>query len=218
MRTVVLNIYLYSSSAAISSFFRRKVIPPSLALNMHTGRGSKSFVGFKNFKRSRVWRTINDGNRNKIDSETPKLKPLKLREVAVDWRAPLPPMQNQNFKSQGLIWSDIIYVCNLLGEAPMLRIVSYYDKGDFSTCPVAGCSGILPCESKEGLCVQQHKRSSLRAPRLKTSQDLVAFDDGSVVFVTELDLNGYDSILVSKAVGTEIWADLSVVYRVGVVG
>ncbi|TXG51190.1 hypothetical protein EZV62_023714 [Acer yangbiense] len=58
----------------------------------------------------------------------------------------------------------------------------------------------------------------LRAPRSKTSQDLVAFDDGSVVFVTESDLNGYDSSLVSKAVGTEIWADLSVVYRVGVAG
>lgn len=58
----------------------------------------------------------------------------------------------------------------------------------------------------------------LRAPRSKTNQDLVAFDDGSVVFVTESDLKGYDSSLVPNAVGTEIWADLSVVYRVGVAG
>ncbi|KAK9203438.1 hypothetical protein WN943_013692 [Citrus x changshan-huyou] len=58
----------------------------------------------------------------------------------------------------------------------------------------------------------------LRAPRSTTSQELVAFDDSSVVIVTESDLDGYDSSLISTDDGGEIWADLSVVYRVRVAG
>ncbi|KDP39912.1 hypothetical protein JCGZ_03443 [Jatropha curcas] len=58
----------------------------------------------------------------------------------------------------------------------------------------------------------------LRTPRPAHSQDAVAFDDGSVVLVTEEDLDGYDPNLESGAVRREIWADLSVVYRVRVAG
>lgn len=52
------------------------------------------------------------------------------------------------------------------------------------------------------------------------SKDLVTFDDGSVVVVTESDLEGYeyDPSIQSGAVSSEIWADLSVVYRVRVAG
>lgn len=46
-----------------------------------------------------------------------------------------------------------------------------------------------------------------------TSLELVTFDDGSVVLVTESDLEGYDPTL-----GREIWANVSLVYRVRVVG
>lgn len=52
----------------------------------------------------------------------------------------------------------------------------------------------------------------------KYTQNLLAFDEGSVVVVTEADLDGYDPSLESTAVGSEIWADLSMVYRVRVVG
>ncbi|XP_048435886.1 phosphatidylglycerophosphate phosphatase PTPMT1 [Pyrus x bretschneideri] len=51
-----------------------------------------------------------------------------------------------------------------------------------------------------------------------SSHNLVAFDEGSVVVVTESDLEGYDANFQSGAVGSEIWADLSVVYRVRVAG
>ncbi|XP_015896648.3 phosphatidylglycerophosphate phosphatase PTPMT1 [Ziziphus jujuba] len=57
-----------------------------------------------------------------------------------------------------------------------------------------------------------------RAPGLAASRDLVPFDDGSVVVVTKSDLEGYDPSLESTDEGTEIWADLSVVYRVRVAG
>ncbi|XP_022758372.1 putative dual specificity protein phosphatase DSP8 isoform X2 [Durio zibethinus] len=53
---------------------------------------------------------------------------------------------------------------------------------------------------------------------LAPSRDLVAFDDGSVVVVTEADLDGYDRSLESVAMRSTIWADLSVVYRVRVAG
>ena len=58
----------------------------------------------------------------------------------------------------------------------------------------------------------------LKAPRSSASQDLVAFDDGSVVVITKSDLDGYDPSLESRDVGREIWADLSVVCRVRVAG
>ncbi|CAI0523722.1 unnamed protein product [Linum tenue] len=51
------------------------------------------------------------------------------------------------------------------------------------------------------------------------SKDLVKFDDGSVVLVTESDLDGYDPRLVSSPMkSSEIWADLSVVYGVRLAG
>ncbi|XP_058764550.1 phosphatidylglycerophosphate phosphatase PTPMT1-like [Vicia villosa] len=50
------------------------------------------------------------------------------------------------------------------------------------------------------------------------SQDLVKFDDNSVVVVTEKDLEGYDPNCRSVTMSSEIWADLSVVYRVRVAG
>lgn len=57
-----------------------------------------------------------------------------------------------------------------------------------------------------------------RAPVLAAARDLVPFDDGSVVVVTKSDLEGYDRNLESAGEGSEIWADLSVVYRVRVAG
>ncbi|EXC02093.1 Protein-tyrosine phosphatase mitochondrial 1-like protein [Morus notabilis] len=58
----------------------------------------------------------------------------------------------------------------------------------------------------------------LKAPRSAAPQDLIAFDDASVVVITESDLDGYDTSIESSTVGREIWADLSVVYRVRVAG
>lgn len=58
----------------------------------------------------------------------------------------------------------------------------------------------------------------LKTPRPAQSRDIVAFDDGSVVIVTEADLDGYDHTHESDTVRREIWADLSVVYRVRVAG
>ncbi|XP_010275392.1 PREDICTED: putative dual specificity protein phosphatase DSP8 [Nelumbo nucifera] len=57
----------------------------------------------------------------------------------------------------------------------------------------------------------------LRSPIVKTSthpRDIMAFDDGSVVVVTKADLDGYDESNGSNVVGNEIWAELSLVYRV----
>ncbi|KAJ8748123.1 hypothetical protein K2173_012778 [Erythroxylum novogranatense] len=56
---------------------------------------------------------------------------------------------------------------------------------------------------------------TLRPPPL---QDLLAFDDGSVVVVTKADLDGYDTSIQSDSVRNEIWADFSVLYRVRVAG
>ncbi|XP_065857549.1 phosphatidylglycerophosphate phosphatase PTPMT2-like [Euphorbia lathyris] len=57
-----------------------------------------------------------------------------------------------------------------------------------------------------------------RTPRPARSRDFVTFDDGSVVVVSEADLDGYDPDLGSSVAGREIWADLSVAYRVRVAG
>lgn len=57
-----------------------------------------------------------------------------------------------------------------------------------------------------------------RAPGSATSPELVPFDDGSVVVVTKSDLEGYEPGMESGDEGSEIWADLSVVYRVRVAG
>ncbi|XP_014506068.1 putative dual specificity protein phosphatase DSP8 [Vigna radiata var. radiata] len=50
------------------------------------------------------------------------------------------------------------------------------------------------------------------------SQDVVIFDDSSFVMVTGSDLEGYNPSNQSRTVASEIWADLSVVYRVRVAG
>ncbi|TXG48641.1 hypothetical protein EZV62_024516 [Acer yangbiense] len=130
------------------------------------------------------------------------------------------------------VFSDICQAVHFM-HAPMLRIVSYYVQHKQMTPDEAyeHVRSIRPrvilapaqwqafheyylVRVKKAYKCSNISNQVLRAPWSKTSQDLVAFDDGSVVFVTESDLNGYDSSLVSKAVGTEIWADLSVVYRV----
>ncbi|CAL0312299.1 unnamed protein product [Lupinus luteus] len=49
-------------------------------------------------------------------------------------------------------------------------------------------------------------------------QDLVLFDDSSVVVVTESDLEGYDPSIQSGTTASDIWEDLSVVYRARVAG
>ncbi len=46
----------------------------------------------------------------------------------------------------------------------------------------------------------------------------MAFDEDSIVVVTESDLDGYDPRLESGSVGSELLADLSVVYRFRVAG
>ena len=46
----------------------------------------------------------------------------------------------------------------------------------------------------------------------------MAFDDGSVVLVTEADLEGYDPNHESGAVGSKLWTDLRLVYKIQVGG
>ncbi|XP_050227522.1 phosphatidylglycerophosphate phosphatase PTPMT1-like [Mercurialis annua] len=58
----------------------------------------------------------------------------------------------------------------------------------------------------------------LQTPKPTPLQDIMAFDDGSVVVVTESDLQGYDPNLEMGTMGGEVWADLSLVYRVGAAG
>ncbi|KAL3499655.1 hypothetical protein ACH5RR_038748 [Cinchona calisaya] len=57
----------------------------------------------------------------------------------------------------------------------------------------------------------------LESPKF-TSRDLLAFDDGSVVVITKADLDGYDPSQEPGALGNEIWADVSFIYRVRVAG
>ncbi|KAL3499653.1 hypothetical protein ACH5RR_038746 [Cinchona calisaya] len=58
----------------------------------------------------------------------------------------------------------------------------------------------------------------LKSPKLFTNRDLLAFDFGSVVVITKVDLDGYDPSQEPGAVGNEIWADLSFIYRVRLAG
>lgn len=65
------------------------------------------------------------------------------------------------------------------------------------------------------MCKLNHKIDTALIPRrFFTAADLFAFDDGSVVLVTNADLDGYDPNRECGDEGREIWADLSVVYRV----
>ncbi|XP_043692797.1 phosphatidylglycerophosphate phosphatase PTPMT2-like [Telopea speciosissima] len=58
--------------------------------------------------------------------------------------------------------------------------------------------------------------NTLASPAL--SKDFAAFDDGSVVVITEADLDGYDENHDSSVVGNEVWAELNLVYRVQFAG
>ncbi|KAL6965970.1 Phosphoric monoester hydrolase [Sarracenia purpurea var. burkii] len=58
----------------------------------------------------------------------------------------------------------------------------------------------------------------LKTPTFLAARDHVAFDDSSVVLVTEADLDGYDPSHDSGAIGGKIWAELSLVYRIQVTG
>ncbi|KAA8522193.1 hypothetical protein F0562_012866 [Nyssa sinensis] len=68
-------------------------------------------------------------------------------------------------------------------------------------------------------CSSWHMTSLiLKTPKFSAAQDLMAFDDGSVVVVSEADLDGYDPSHESGAVRSEKCTDLSLVYGVRVVG
>lgn len=58
----------------------------------------------------------------------------------------------------------------------------------------------------------------LKRPTLFASQDVLAFDDGSVVVITKADLDGYDPDHEGYAMGNRIWANLSLIYGVRVAG
>uniref|UniRef100_A0A5B6ZMZ6 phosphatidylglycerophosphatase n=1 Tax=Davidia involucrata TaxID=16924 RepID=A0A5B6ZMZ6_DAVIN len=61
------------------------------------------------------------------------------------------------------------------------------------------------------VCTDSLVRKTLGFP---TKHDLAAFDDGSVVVVTESDLDGYDGSRESGVVGNEMLAELSLACRV----
>ncbi|KAL6954625.1 hypothetical protein U1Q18_044046 [Sarracenia purpurea var. burkii] len=68
-------------------------------------------------------------------------------------------------------------------------------------------------------CIPSHMNTLiLKTPTFLAAGGHVAFDDGSVVLVTEADLDGYDPSHDSGAIGGKIWADLSLVYRIQVTG
>ncbi|CAL5441953.1 unnamed protein product [Camellia sinensis] len=54
----------------------------------------------------------------------------------------------------------------------------------------------------------------LTTPKFLAARDLKAFDDSSVVLITEADLDGYDPSHEFSAVGSKIWTDLSLVCRI----
>ncbi|CDP10010.1 unnamed protein product [Coffea canephora] len=58
----------------------------------------------------------------------------------------------------------------------------------------------------------------LKSSKLFSSRDLLAFDDGSAVIITNSDLAGYDPNQDPVAVRNEIWADVNFIYRVKVAG
>lgn len=58
----------------------------------------------------------------------------------------------------------------------------------------------------------------MKPPVALVKEGLLECDDESIVVVTESDLDGYDPSHESGAVGREIWADVSVVYRFRVAG
>ncbi|XP_058085005.1 phosphatidylglycerophosphate phosphatase PTPMT2 [Magnolia sinica] len=58
----------------------------------------------------------------------------------------------------------------------------------------------------------------MKSPALMTAQGTMVFDDGSVVMVAKTDLDGYNGSHESGIVGNDIWAELSLVYRVQFAG
>lgn len=78
-----------------------------------------------------------------------------------------------------------------------------------------------PNSCYENTSVSQLNNAEVTRPlRLLGAADVFAFDDGSVVLVTNTDLDGYDPNKESSdgdAQGND-WADSSLVYRVRVVG
>ncbi|PSS11562.1 Dual specificity protein phosphatase DSP8 [Actinidia chinensis var. chinensis] len=58
----------------------------------------------------------------------------------------------------------------------------------------------------------------LKFPRFLATRDIVTFDDGSVVLVTEADLEGYDLSHESGAGRNKLWTDLRFVYKIQVGG
>ncbi|KAL6005096.1 hypothetical protein ACLOJK_005657 [Asimina triloba] len=58
----------------------------------------------------------------------------------------------------------------------------------------------------------------MRTPALISAQDATVFDDSSVVVVTKSDLDGYKGRHESGIVGNDVWAELSLVYRVQFAG
>ncbi|XP_008802507.2 phosphatidylglycerophosphate phosphatase PTPMT1 [Phoenix dactylifera] len=54
----------------------------------------------------------------------------------------------------------------------------------------------------------------VKSPALVTTRNLVAFEDSSFVVVSESDLDGYDGDVGPSNVGSSIWAELSLAYRV----
>ncbi|OIV93368.1 hypothetical protein TanjilG_21079 [Lupinus angustifolius] len=72
--------------------------------------------------------------------------------------------------------------------------------------------GAVGCAPAGNLSVKPYEAAAA------ASRDHVMFDDSSVVVVTESDLEGYDPSIHSGTMTSEIWTDLSVVYRTRVVG
>lgn len=66
-------------------------------------------------------------------------------------------------------------------------------------------------------CSSQLTDLFLRRPRWFAAQDLFSFDDGSVVVITEADLDGYEPGKASDDVRNEIWADVNLIYQVKIV-
>ncbi|KAL2489689.1 putative dual specificity protein phosphatase DSP8 [Forsythia ovata] len=59
---------------------------------------------------------------------------------------------------------------------------------------------------------------SYRCPRFLSKRDLFAFDDGTVVVITESDVDGYVPGNEPGIAGNEIWTDVNLIYRVKVAG
>ncbi|GAA0138577.1 hypothetical protein LIER_00294 [Lithospermum erythrorhizon] len=92
----------------------------------------------------------------------------------------------------------------LLASAQWQAVVEFYHFCISSTC---------------GFSAPSHPvRVIPRSPIPLGAQDLVPFDEGSVVVITQSDLDGYDESDEYSSRRDEIWTKLSLVYRVRVAG